>query len=162
VTEYSRETPVKTGRLNEAEMNRLAAAMAAKVEPPLIVYLEGELGAGKTSFTRAFIRSLGYTGSVKSPTYGLLEKYPLDRFDIVHLDLYRIAQSGELEFLGIEDLCGGRAVFMIEWPDRGGKRLPPPDLRIRFKHRGDARSLHFLPQNSRSAALCRKLSEYFQ
>jgi tRNA threonylcarbamoyladenosine biosynthesis protein TsaE len=143
-------------------MAGLAAAMAEAAEAPLVVYLEGDLGAGKTTFARAFIRSQGYAGNIKSPTYGLLEKYPLDRFDVVHLDLYRIVKPGELEFLGIEDLCDERAVFMIEWPDRGDGFLPQADLEIRFEHDRDTRLLVFQAKNDKAGRLCRKLAGYFK
>ena len=153
---------VTTGLLDEAGMKALAASMAASVKPPLVVYLEGDLGSGKTTFTRALIHALGYPGRVKSPTYGLLETYPLQSCNIVHLDLYRIVQSGELEFLGIEDLLDEQSVFMIEWPDRGGPMLPAADLIIRFKHSSDARILDFVPQNHLAGALCTEIAKLFQ
>jgi tRNA threonylcarbamoyladenosine biosynthesis protein TsaE len=153
---------LNTPLLDEAAMTDLAAAMSPMVSAPLIVFLEGDLGAGKTTFVRAFIRSLGYTGRVKSPTYGLLEIYPLEQFDVIHLDLYRIAESGELEFLGLDDLHGPDSVFMVEWPDRGVAHLPQPDLTICFKHSGDGRFLHFQPHNDRSRSLVTSLAGYLQ
>lgn len=143
-------------------MTSLAAAMAKLVRPPLVIYLEGDLGAGKTTFTRALIQALGYAGRVKSPTYGLLEKYPLEHCSVLHLDLYRIAETGELEFLGIEDLYDGQTILMVEWPDRGGKLLPTADLTIRFTHDDDARVLEFIPSNEESTKLCLEISQYFQ
>ena len=143
-------------------MTGLASTLAKIVEPPLIIFLEGVLGAGKTTFTRAFIRSLGYAGSVKSPTYGLLENYPFERLDVVHLDLYRIEQPGELEFLGLDDLYHSRAVVMIEWPDRGGDYLPAADLVIRFAYCDDRRKLEFAAQNEQTRALIRDLESHSQ
>jgi tRNA threonylcarbamoyladenosine biosynthesis protein TsaE len=116
------------GRLDEAGLAALAARMAGCLEPPLTIHLEGDLGAGKTTFARALIRALGHEGAVKSPTYGLLEHYPLARCTVLHLDLYRIADTGELEFLGIEDLLGDDTVLLVEWPERGEGALPRADL----------------------------------
>ena len=143
-------------------MAKLAATLAQVVKPPLIIYLEGDLGAGKTTFTRAFIHSLGHTGSVKSPTYGLLENYPLERLHIVHLDLYRIEQSGELEFLGLDDMHNREAVFMIEWPDRGGDYLPRADLTVLFEHYSEQRILKFIAHNEQSEVLISGLADYSQ
>ena len=122
------ETPV----LDETAMAELAGELAERLRAPMVVFLEGDLGAGKTTFTRAVLRSLGYRGAVKSPTYGILEQYPLKHFELVHLDLYRIIETGELEFLGLDDLHHSHAVFMIEWPERGASRLPASDLTIQF------------------------------
>jgi tRNA threonylcarbamoyladenosine biosynthesis protein TsaE len=148
-----------TGPLGESAMQGLASRLAQLIKPPLIIYLQGDLGAGKTTFTRAFIRSLGYTGSVKSPTYGLLEDYPLETLHVVHLDLYRIEQSGELEFLGLEDLYHSKAVFMIEWPDHGSNYLPKADLSVLFEHSGEQRVLKFIAYNGPTEALINGLAE---
>jgi tRNA threonylcarbamoyladenosine biosynthesis protein TsaE len=149
-----------TAAIDEAAMASLAAKLASLVEPPLVVYLEGDLGAGKTSFTRAFIRALGHQGSVKSPTYGLLEDYPLGHLHVVHLDLYRIEQPGELEFLGLEDLCDDRSVFMVEWPGRGEGHLPQADLVIRFRHVDDSRILEFEAVHSAAIPLLQRLAAH--
>ncbi len=91
--------------LDEAAMTTLSRAVAGALQAPCTVYLRGSLGAGKTTFTRALIQALGHAGRVKSPTYGLLEHYELAGVNVLHLDLYRIGDPGELDFLGIEDLC---------------------------------------------------------
>ena len=150
------------GLMDEAAMTGLAGTMARLIKPPMIIYLRGDLGAGKTTFTRAFIHGLGYQGSVKSPTYGLLETYPLQRLQIVHLDLYRIAESGELEFLGIEDHYDSKTILMVEWPERGRHYLPGPGLTIGFKHSGDVRFIDFEPHNDNARALCLALGEGIQ
>jgi len=134
---------LETGPLDEAGLSQLAAVMATSLVAPLMVYLRGDLGAGKTTFTRAMLRKLGYKGIVKSPTYGLLERYTLSHFEVVHVDLYRIAEAGELEFLGLQDLHSSKSVFMIEWPERGDPHLAAPDLTIRFSHAGTERELLF-------------------
>ena len=128
----------------------------------MIVFLEGDLGAGKTTFTRAVLRRLGYRGAVKSPTYGILEQYPLEHFELIHLDLYRIVETGELEFLGLDELHHSHAVFMIEWPERGASRLPAPDLTIRFSHQDDQRQLSFYCHSSEAVNLCENLSIFVQ
>ena len=97
---------------------------------------------------------------MKSPTYGLLEDYPLEAFHVVHLDLYRIEQAGELEFLGIEDLYDPLAVLMVEWPERGSTCLPPADLTIRFVHSHEQRILEFLFHNESAMDLFHRVSGY--
>jgi tRNA threonylcarbamoyladenosine biosynthesis protein TsaE len=118
--------------LDEAAMTTLSRAVAGALQAPCTVYLRGSLGAGKTTFTRALIQALGHAGRVKSPTYGLLEHYELAGVNVLHLDLYRIGDPGELDFLGIEDLCDDRTLLLVEWPEQGGSVLPPADLEIVF------------------------------
>jgi tRNA threonylcarbamoyladenosine biosynthesis protein TsaE len=130
-----------TPALDEDAMTGLAAALAGALQAPLVVYLQGDLGSGKTTFARALIQALGFPGRVKSPTYGLLEHYATDCFQVLHLDLYRIEKTGEMEFLGIEDLFDERTVLMIEWPERGVGALPEADLVIQFDHQGARRKL---------------------
>ena len=120
----------------EQDVQDLAARVAALVRPPLIVHLVGPLGAGKTVFARAFIHALGYSGRVKSPTYALLEQYPA-RFgeasgQVLHVDLYRLVDPEELEFVGLTDLLDETTVLLVEWPEKGGAFVPPPDLVVRL------------------------------
>ncbi len=104
----------------------------------LTVGLEGVLGAGKTAFVRALLRGLGYEGRVPSPTYTLLEHYALGELAIVHLDLYRLAEPGELEFLGLRDWLALPAVWvLVEWPDRGGRFGETLDLGLTLAIGGD-------------------------
>jgi tRNA threonylcarbamoyladenosine biosynthesis protein TsaE len=104
------------------------------------VHLHGDLGAGKSTLARALLRSLGVRGAIRSPTYTLIEPYTLDRGDTaVHLDLYRIAAADELEFLGLEDLAAQAALWLIEWPERGGSALPQADLRVCLAVEGEGR-----------------------
>lgn len=122
----------------------LGAALAAALArlpanaSGLHVHLHGDLGAGKSTLARALLRALGVQGAIRSPTYTLVERYPLsDGGEAWHLDLYRIGDAGELEFLGLD---GGEAtLWLIEWPERGRGWLPPADLRIDLAVDGDGR-----------------------
>lgn len=104
----------------------------------LVVYLEGDLGTGKTTLVRGILRALGHHGSVRSPTYTLIEPYELPQARVYHLDLYRLSGPDELEYLGLRDLSGDEAVLLVEWPERGAGALAPPDLvvGIRYQVRG--------------------------
>ena len=118
---------------------RLGAALAATRPAHAVVHLRGDLGAGKSTLARALLRTLGVEGPIKSPTYTLVERYPLaDGGEAWHLDLYRIGDVGELEFLGLD---GDEAtLWLVEWPDRGRGGLPAPDLVIELaQERGGRR-----------------------
>ncbi len=130
----SRELP------DEAATHALGAAIARALEPGVVVHLEGELGAGKTTLARALLRALGERGRVRSPTYTLLETYRAGSLEIAHLDLYRLADPAELEEAGFRELADGRVVLLIEWPQRAAGALPPPDLRVVLQARGEGRS----------------------
>lgn len=150
--------PRRTAPLDETALAALAGRIGEGLRPPLTVYFRGDLGAGKTTFVRALIQSLGHSGRVKSPTYGLLEHYVLPEVDVLHLDLYRITDPGELEFLGIEDLRDDRTVLLVEWPERGRGVLPEPDLLIDLAEAWDEgapkRSVAFFPHSRSGNALC--------
>jgi tRNA threonylcarbamoyladenosine biosynthesis protein TsaE len=111
-----------------------AVARALAERPGAVVHLEGPLGAGKTTLARGLLRELGVTGTIRSPTYTLLEPYELGDRTVVHLDLYRLNDPRELEPLGLRDYPRERCWWLIEWPERGGDRLPPPDLQLRLSH----------------------------
>ena len=125
--------------VNEQAVADLAAEFAAKVKAPLVIYLQGDLGAGKTTFARAYIHALGFKGYVKSPSYGLLETYQAGGQDILHLDLYRIEDPEELEYLALRDLFTDNTVLMVEWPDRGENYLPEADLVLEFGEKDEIR-----------------------
>ena len=127
-------------------MGALGARLAAWLQPPAVVYLEGALGAGKTTLARALLRALGHEGAVRSPTYTLLESYLLAQAEVHHLDLYRLADPEEVEFLGVRELAGPRAIWLVEWPERGGDRLPAPDLVLEIGFDGAGRIVRGLPE----------------
>lgn len=109
-----------------------------------VVHLRGDLGAGKSTLARALLRALGVRGAIRSPTYTLVERYPLgDGTEALHLDLYRIADAGELEFLGLDP--GEGTLWLVEWPERGGAGLPVADLRLELAIEGDGRSVVAIP-----------------
>lgn len=124
---------------DEAATVALARRLAPAVADGGVLYLRGELGAGKTTFARALLRALGVGERVKSPTYSLLERYTVYGRDAFHLDLYRIAEAGELEWLGLDELDAPETIVLVEWPERGGGALPKPDLEVRLEHDGGAR-----------------------
>ncbi len=131
------------------DTDRLASAVAGSLmelsrEGPICVALQGELGAGKTSWVRAMLQGSGYPGRVVSPTYTLLEPYTVGEFTILHLDLYRLSDPGELEFLGLEDMVAPLTIICAEWPERGEGVLPSPDLELQFSYRGEGRQLRIL------------------
>ncbi len=130
------------GELGETELRAFAARLAGAMRWPMVIYLEGDLGAGKTTLCRALIRALGHEGSVKSPTYGLMEHYSLGHYSALHLDLYRIGAPGEVEFLGISDLMDDSTLLLVEWPERGAGALIPADIVISLDHAEDRRRLN--------------------
>jgi len=97
-----------------------------------VMYLTGDLGAGKTTFARGVLRALGETGAVRSPTYTLLELHELAGLTVLHVDLYRLHDEAELESLGLRDWARPGCLWLIEWPERASSRLPPPDLIMTF------------------------------
>ena len=122
----------------------LGRILAMSRPPRAVVHLHGDLGAGKSTLARALLRALGVHGAIRSPTYTLVERYPLgDGTEAFHLDLYRIADAGELEFLGLDP--GEGALWLVEWPERGGTGLPAADLRLELAIDGDGRSVAAIP-----------------
>ena len=117
----------------------LARELARSAPARAVVFLEGDLGAGKSTLARAWLRALGVTGAIRSPTYTLVERYPLPDGEAVHLDLYRLAGAAELDFLGLDELAGTARLWLVEWPGRGQGGLPAPDLWIRLAVRGAGR-----------------------
>ncbi len=123
--------------VDEAAMSVLAAELAGALRAGALVFVEGELGAGKTTLVRGMLHALGHRGAVPSPTFTLLEPYRIGELDVVHADLYRLQSADELEMLGMRDFLG-TSLCLVEWPERAAGALPAPDLRIRIQGSGDA------------------------
>ena len=120
-----------------------------------LVYLHGQLGAGKTTLVRGILRALGHHGAVKSPTYTLLEPY--DAQALYHFDLYRLGDPEELEFMGLRDYVNGESIVLIEWPERGGAFLPAPDLELTIAVEGEGRRVTAEASTNAGQACLKKL-----
>jgi tRNA threonylcarbamoyladenosine biosynthesis protein TsaE len=131
-----------------AYASRLAQALPA--EGPLVAYLHGDLGAGKTTLARGLLRAMGETGLVRSPTYGLLAEYTPPAGRVLHLDLYRLRSPEELAALGLADYLPESRLWLIEWPERGmGQGLPAADAEVFLDLAGTGRSIQVLPRSAR-------------
>lgn len=124
---------------DEAATLALGATLAQALAPGLVVFLEGDLGAGKTTLTRGLLRALGYTGRVKSPTYTLVEPYVVSNLYLYHFDLYRFHDPSEWEDAGFRDYFNPDSVCLIEWADKAAALLPEPDWLIRLSPHGEGR-----------------------
>jgi tRNA threonylcarbamoyladenosine biosynthesis protein TsaE len=142
----------------EAAQEELGRRIAPLLTGGWIVHLIGDLGAGKTTLARGILRGLGHVGAVKSPTYTLIEPYEPRGRHVYHLDLYRLGDPEELEYLGLRDILGEDALILVEWPERAGVALPPADLALRIDHAGEARDLDILGPGPRAVALIETLA----
>ena len=142
----------------EEAMEAFGWRIASVTEGLGTIFLEGNLGAGKTTLSRGIIRGLGHSGAVKSPTFTLVEPYEIGAIRAFHFDLYRLVDPEELEFLGIRDYFDGAALCLIEWPQKGAGFLPKPDLTITISAATAGRSLQLVPQTERGIAWCAVLA----
>ena len=125
----------------------LGARLAATRPARAVVHLHGDLGAGKSTLARALLRALGVTGTIRSPTYTLIERYGLPDGEAAHLDLYRLGDAGELDFLGLDELQDAATLWLVEWPERGGAALPAPDLEVHLAVAGGGRRAQLEPRS---------------
>jgi tRNA threonylcarbamoyladenosine biosynthesis protein TsaE len=136
-----------------------AAALRTVAPAQLCVHLDGQLGAGKTTFARGVLRALGHTGRVPSPTYTLIEPYECAGYRIYHMDLYRLQDGAELEFLGLDEMAGPGSILLIEWPQRAAAYLQSSDIDILLKVIPEGRSLELCPGSPPGEALA---AEFFR
>jgi len=142
----------------EADTVALGQRLAAVLQQGGTLYLEGDLGAGKTTLARGLIQALGHSGAVKSPTYTIVEPYELARGPVFHFDLYRLADPEELELMGIRDYFAPGAICIVEWPDKGGDLIPPPDLRLRLEKTGNSRRAHLQAHTPAGRQMLQKIA----
>lgn len=139
---------------------KLAAALGEALDGQGVVLLEGQLGAGKTTFSRGLLRAMGHQGAVKSPTFTLVEPYEIGGKSVYHFDLYRLADPEELEFLGVDDYLSGNGLCLIEWADKGGDLLPPWDIKVQFTLDKLARTISLVANSDHGRQVINKLASH--
>ncbi|MFT6050705.1 MAG: tRNA threonylcarbamoyladenosine biosynthesis protein TsaE [Halioglobus sp.] len=153
------EASTQCSVFGESAMLELGALLARHLVPGILVYLEGDLGMGKTTLARGIIQSLGHKGAVKSPTYTIVEPYDLTAGTVYHFDLYRLDDPEELEFMGIRDYFDGSSVCLIEWSQRGAGFLPPADLVITIEPAQEGRLVQLDPRTAAGETLVQLMAE---
>lgn len=128
---------------------------------PWVIFLEGDLGTGKTTFVRACLQAMGEKGKIKSPTYTILESYDIKQWQILHLDLYRLSDAEELQFLGIEDHFISDTIFFVEWSKKGGNILPEPDFLLHYKFLSQGRAVELTAFSQRALPLLESVHEMY-
>ena len=128
---------------SKEQTEKFGADLFNKLSGKVLIFLEGDLGVGKTTLVRGFLRASGYGGVVKSPTYNLVEEYCIDQLKVFHFDLYRVTDPEELEWIGIRDYFDQDAICFVEWPDKGEGFLPAPDKVIKLAVKSSGRVLNF-------------------
>lgn len=143
---------------NEQATAVLATQLATHCQQGAVLYLQGDLGTGKTTFSRYLLQALGHQGVVKSPTYTLVETYQLAGLTVYHFDLYRLHDPEELEFMGIRDYFQPGSLCLVEWPERGQPLLPAPDLALTLTRTGpDSRQLLIQAQSAKGHYIMEQL-----
>ncbi|OGI39202.1 MAG: tRNA (adenosine(37)-N6)-threonylcarbamoyltransferase complex ATPase subunit type 1 TsaE [Candidatus Muproteobacteria bacterium RBG_16_62_13] len=134
-------------------MEAIGAVLADRLRDISLATVSGPLGAGKTTLVRGLLRALGHAGAVKSPTFTLVESYPLDDGELHHFDLYRLQNPAELELIGWRDYLGGGNVCLVEWPERAESLLPEPDIAIIIDIQNGQRRVRMTALNATAEAL---------
>lgn len=148
--------------LHEPALAQLAQVFAPALQSGAILYLQGDLGVGKTTFVRLLLQAMGVGERIKSPTYSLIESYAINSIHAHHLDLYRIADAGELEWLGLADLLEPHDLLLIEWPERGQGSLPDADLFLRFNYvKFDTRDINFAAASKNGRDILEHLAKHY-
>lgn len=143
----------------EEAMELFGEQLATTLGKGGVVYLDGNLGMGKTTLVRGMLRGLGYSGPVKSPTYTIVEPYELDTIEAYHFDLYRISDPEELEYMGIRDYFKDQALCLIEWAEMGEGVLPQPDWVVHLSLIRQGRALAIEPKTAHGVEALAELSE---
>jgi tRNA threonylcarbamoyladenosine biosynthesis protein TsaE len=146
---------------DEAATLALGRALGPCLEPGTIVFLQGELGAGKTTLARGILRGLGFEGRVKSPTYALVEVYEVSRLHLHHFDFYRFRDPREWIDAGFRESFDGRNVSLVEWPEKAAGMLPPADLEIHLASSGSGRSVRLQPSSPRGTRIAQALARAY-
>jgi len=150
--------PLELALPDEAATRRFGVRLARCMAPGFRLYLRGALGSGKTTLVRGLLGGLGWRGRVKSPTYALVEVYVVSRLQLYHFDFYRFLEQREWSDSGFRDYFDGAAVCVVEWPEKAGDALPPPDLEIALARDGAGRALRagaFSATGERCLRTCR-------
>jgi tRNA threonylcarbamoyladenosine biosynthesis protein TsaE len=136
-----------------------ASDLAKSLLPGLIIFLHGDLGAGKTTLVRSMLFALGHTGSAKSPTYTLVEPYQINALTINHFDLYRLADPSELEYIGIRDYVNAHSICIFEWADKGIGYVPPADIEITLQFTANGRKAVLVAKTAIGQAILKELKQ---
>jgi|TARA_B110000238_G_scaffold166796_1_gene182622 tRNA threonylcarbamoyladenosine biosynthesis protein TsaE len=139
----------------------LATVIKNKLKQGIVVFLNGDLGAGKTTLSRGFVRGMGHRGNVKSPTYTLVEPYDLGGWHVYHFDLYRLSDPEELEYMGIRDYFEDNCCCLIEWPEKGKGLLAQEDLIINIDYIGEQRNITLNASTNKGTNLLKELKNIY-